>query len=258
MSFSIVNQVELIAFWLVFTRWYAIMMQFPLFDTFSIPGLIKILTALVISYAFYPIVSPEVLKDISFLGADNFWLLTIYYSFIGLAIGFIVRSIMSIFSSAGTIITQHAGFAAINYFDPQAGQQVGPFEKIISWTIVTMIITSGALIPMFKGAVQSFHTIHIYDLGNLSNSPLFFINFFKSIFLSALLLASPLIFTNILIMAVLGISARVVPQLNIIMISFVINIGLGLLVFIASSEEFFQVGFKIYSEKLAQWFQFII
>lgn len=184
--------------------------------------------------------------------------MTAYYTIIGLAIGFLVKVIMSVFISAGSIITQQIGFAAVRYFDPNSGQQIGPFEKLIQWTMLVIIISSGALIPMFKGGFSSFSTIHAYNFGKLGASPEFYLMQFKSIFLSALMLASPLIFINILIMSVLGIIARTVPQMNIIMVSFVMNIGLGLLVFAASSDEFFQVAFKIYTEKLGNWFQLLV
>ena len=42
------------------------------------------------------------------------------------------------------------------------------------------------------------------------------------------------------------------------MVSFAVNIGLGLLVFAATSDEFFNVAFKLYTQKLGEWFQFII
>ncbi len=256
-NIQIINQVELIAFWLIFSRWLTILFQLPIFDTFYVPNLLKILVSIIISYAFYTDLYPEVLKDIQYYGINNFWFLTISYTFIGLLIGYVLKSIMAIFLSAGAIINQQIGFASISYFDPNAQQQVGAFERLIQWTMVAIIITSGALIPMFKGGIESFSSIHIYDLGKISSSPIFFVDFFKSIFLAGILLASPLIFINLLMMSILGIISKVVPQLNIIMISFVTNIGLGLIVFWASSDEFFRVGFKIYTEKLTQWFQFV-
>ena len=91
----------------------------------------------------------------------------------------------------------------------------------------------------------------------MAHSSEYFVLIFKNIFLSSLLLASPLIFCNIFIMSVLGIIAKLVPQMNIIMVSFVVNIGLGLLIFLSCSEEFFQVAFKIYTDGLGEWFQFI-
>ena len=251
---EVINYKILLAFWLCFTRWLTIFIQLPLYDNISIPSLVKVLSALLVTYAFFPQTSGEMLKDIHFLGEDNFWWLTLFNTCVGLVIGLVVKAIMAIFTSAGAIMTQQIGFAAINYFDPTNQQKIGPFEIMLQWTILIIILSSGALLPMFKGAFSSFTSIHVYDLGKIAHTPTFFLEFFKSIFLSALMLASPLIFSNVLIMIVLGIIARAVPQMNILMVSFVVNIGMGLLVFVVCSEEFFLVGFKIYTERLGEWF----
>ena len=258
MNIQITDYSVILAFWLSFARWLAIMFQLPLFDSANIPQIVKILGIIVISYAFFPFVEPLLMKDIAFVGTDNFWFLTIFNVVVGLVIGYFVKAIMSVFIAAGSVITQQIGFGAIRYFDPNAAQSIGPFEKLIQWTMVVLILSSGALIPMFKGVIATFHSIHIYDLGKFAKSPEFFIEFFKSLFLAALLLSTPLIFTNILIMAILGVIARTVPQMNVLMVSFVVNIGLGLLVFIATSDEFFQVAYKIYTDQLGSWFQLVI
>ncbi len=248
----------LVAFWLAFSRCLAIIFQLPIFDGMSIPAIVKAMTTLMITYAFFPHIQGEILKDIAYLGVDNFWALTAFYTVTGLILGYLVKSLMSMFISAGSIITQQVGFAAVRYFDPSSGTQIGPFETLIQWTMLIIVVTSGALLPMFQGVFNSFFSIHIYDLGKMAYSTIFFTDLFKNIFLSALMLASPLIFANLLIMSVLGIIARTVPQMNIIMVSFVVNIGLGLLIFAVTSEEFFQVGFKAYTKHLGHWFQFII
>ncbi len=256
-NLQIVDYPALIAFWLAFARWGAILLQLPLFDNRTIPNMVKVLVTMVISFAFYPISKPHLLADISSVGIDNFWALTAFYTFSGLLIGFLVKAILNIYVAGGSIITQQVGFGAVRYFDPSAGQQTGPFEQLIKWTVLVMIISSGALLPMFKGIVGSFVTIQMMDMGKLAQSPEYFLQLFQSIFMAALLLASPLIFTNILIMSILGIVARTVPQMNVIMVSFVINIGVGLLVFTVNSNEFFNVAYKMYVDKLGEWFQFI-
>ncbi|MFA6236593.1 MAG: flagellar biosynthetic protein FliR [Bacteriovorax sp.] len=257
LNIQITDMSVIVAFWLAFTRWLAVMFQLPLFDNVSIPVIVKVLATLVMTFAFFPLIENQIMMDIKYVGVDSFWYLTIFNTLIGLAIGFFVKSIMSIFTSAGAIITQQVGFNALHYFDPNAGAQIGPFEKLIEWTILMMVLTSGALIPMFKGVISSFSSIHIYNLGKMAHSPEFFIMMFKSFFLSALMLSTPMIFINIVINAVMGIVSRAVPQMNVIAVSFAINIGLGLLVFVAGSDEFFQTCFKIYTEKLGQWFQYM-
>lgn len=256
-NIQITDYSVLIAFWLAFTRLITIMFQVPLFDNVSIPVMVKVLATLVITYALFPYISPQILLDINYVGVESFWILTIFNAVIGLLIGFILRAIMMIFISAGSIMTQQMGFAALRYFDPTAGAQIGPYEKLIQWTILILILTSGALLPMFKGIFSTFFSIHIYDIGKIAHSPEFFFRFFKSVFSSALMLASPLVFTNVLVMSILGIIARTVPQMNVLMISFVVNIGMGLLVFFATADEFFHVAYKLYTEKLGDWFQFI-
>ena len=93
--------------------------------------------------------------------------------------------------------------------------------------------------------------------GNFLTSSEYYIEFFKSIFVSSILLASPIIFTNLMMNLVMGIIARTVPQMNVLMVSFVVNIGLGMFVFLTISDEFFHEAYKLYVEKLADWFQFI-
>lgn len=254
---DVTDMTILIAFWLAFCRWSALLIQIPLFDNSAIPIMVKVLSMLVITYAFFPFVSSSIVLDINAVGQDSFWFLTIFNVVIGSVIGFLVKAIMGIFVAAGSVITQQIGFGAVRYFDPSSAQQVGPFEKLISWTILVMVISSGALIPIFKGGVYSFLNIRYVDLGKIVHTPEYFTNLFNSIFLSGILLASPIIFINILVMCILGVIARMVPQMNVLMVSFVINIGMGLLVFAAGSDEFFQVGFRIYTEKLGEWFKFI-
>lgn len=255
---QIVDPYSVIAFWLCFTRFIAVSFQLPLFDNAAVPNIVKVLATLVMTYAFFPFLEEQLLIDVRHYGLDAFWYLTIFNTVVGLLVGFFVKVIMNIYVAAGSIITQQIGFGAIRYFDPTSSQQIGPFEQLIKWTVLIIILSSGALLPMFKGLYGSFFSIHAMDMGKFAASPEFYFRLFKNIFISALMLASPLIFTNMLIMTVLGVIARTVPQMNVIMVSFAVNIGLGLLVFIATSNEFFRVAIKMYTENLGQWFQFVI
>lgn len=257
LNIQITDMSIIVAFWLAFSRWLAVMFQLPLFENVSIPVVVKVLASLMITIAFFPLIQDQLLLDIKYVGADSFWYLTIFNTLVGLVIGFFVKTIMSLFLSTGALITQQIGLNALSYFDPQAGSPIGPFEKLIEWTVLMMILTSGALLPMFKGVVNSFSTIHIYNVGKMAHSIDFYMIMFKSIFISSIMLATPMIFINLIINAVMGIISRAVPQMNVISVSFAVNIGLGLLVFVAGSDEFFTTCFRIYTERLGDWFQFI-
>lgn len=257
-SIAVTDYPLIIAFWLAFTRWATILMQLPIFDNLSVPTVVKILSSLVITYAFFPFVKGPILQDLQTYGTDAFWYLTIFNALVGLFIGFLVKSIMNLFVAAGAIITQQIGFASVSYFDPTFETQVGPIEKIIQWTVLITILTTGALLPMFKGVLNSFFSITFLNIGKFGSIHIFYHSFFKGAFEAALLLSTPILFTNLVLNMVMGIVARTIPQMNIIMVSFVVNIGIGLIVFFAVSEEFFHVAYKMYVDRLGDWFQFVI
>ena len=104
----------------------------PLFEDVSIPVLLKVLFSLIVAYCFFENVQNPVLADIQQFGIHNLVFLTMGEALIGLAMGFLANSFLSIFYSAGTLISQQIGFGAIRYFDPTMGGQTGPLEKIIS------------------------------------------------------------------------------------------------------------------------------
>jgi flagellar biosynthesis protein FliR len=236
----------------------AVLAQLPLFDNVAIPNIVKVLSSFVISYAFFPELRGTLVAEINMVGFDNIWILMMFHTTTGLIIGFLVKSIMSLFVSTGSILTQQIGFSSVSYFDPTQGQQVGPFERLIEWTMLILILSSGALVPMFKGVYQSFFSVNFLNADKMLKTPEYFVLFFKSAFSASILLAGPLIFANLLMNLVMGIVARTVPQLNVLMVSFVVNIGFGLLLFLGIAEEFFHVSFDLYVEKLGEWYQFFL
>jgi flagellar biosynthetic protein FliR len=257
MNVTLADQTVFYAFWLCFSRWIAVLFQLPLFDNTSVPMLVKVLTSFLVSFAFFPELRGTLLAEIQTVGVENIWILVMYHTSAGLIIGFLVKCIMSLFVATGSILTQQIGFASVTYFDPTQGQQVGPFERLIEWTLIIIILSSGALSPMFKGVFESFFSVNFANGEKLLKSPEYFVLFFKSAFTASVLLAGPLIFANLLMNLVFGIVARTIPQMNVLMVSFVVNIGLGLLLFLGIAEEFFLVSFDLYVEKLGEWFQFI-
>lgn len=257
MNLALTNDVAFLAFWLSFARWSAVLVQLPIFDNLSVPGLVKVLGSFLISFAFFPSLQGTLVAEINAVGRENIWVLMMFHTTAGLIIGFLVKSIMGLFVATGSILTQQVGFASVTYFDPTQGAQIGPFERIIEWTMIILVLTSGALTPMFKGVYDSFFTVNFSDPSKLVQTPEYFVLFFKSAFSAAVLLGGPLIFANLLMNLVFGIVARTVPQMNVLMVSFVVNIGLGLLLFLGIAEEFFQVSYDLYVEKLGDWYQFL-
>ncbi len=255
-NISVTDSEKIFVFFFIFLRILGIFMQMPLMDQEGIPARLKILCTIVVSFSFYTTLESEIREDMAFIANEyQIWILSSFYLLSGLLIGLVLKSILAIFLGSGAIITQQVGLSMVRYFDPTASQSIGPFERMIQWAIIVLILSSGALHPIFSGIIKSFSGVKLATIGSHGMSAAFFLEFFKEIFMSSLLLAFPFIFINLLIMLVLGIIARMVPQMNVLMVSFVVNIGLGLLVFVASSDEFFQVGVSKYAKLLGVWLE---
>lgn len=257
-GFQITDPTFFIAFWLCFTRFIALFLQLPFFDNNNVPIPVKVLFSLFLSFSFFPFCQNFIIEDLRAVGMDNVWFLTIYYALVGLICGFLVKIIMMVFVASGSILAQQIGFTAASYFDPISSQRVGPVEKLIQWSMLILVISSGALIPMFKGAILTFQNLQFIDIFTTQMNSEFFLKTFKDIFSSAILLSTPIIFTNLLLYLILGIIARTVPQMNVLMVSFVLNIGIGVMVFLMTMGEYFHVAFNIYVQQLGNWFNFIV
>jgi flagellar biosynthetic protein FliR len=255
-ALQIQDHIAFLAFWIGFSRWAGLLFQLPLFDQMAIPTTIKVLAAFVIHYAFYPLTEATLKAELLAVGKDHFGLLVMAHTSIGLMMGFMVKSIMGLFTAAGSIITQQIGFSSVTYFDPTQGQQIGPFEKLLQWTVLIAILTSGALIPMFKGVVESFSTFSVSTFYRWQDFDLTVKQLFKEIITLSIMLGAPLLFANILMNLVFGIVSRTIPQMNVLMVSFIVNIGFGLSLFLILSTEFFELSIQLYIDKLALWFAF--
>ncbi|MFN8369094.1 MAG: flagellar biosynthetic protein FliR [Bacteriovoracaceae bacterium] len=256
-SINVTDIYALFAFWLGFSRWAGLLMQLPLFDITNFPNTLKLLIILMINFIFFPFTKEILTKELTAYGVDSVILLTVYHLLVGILLGYLVKSVLTIFTSAGGLISQQIGFSAGSYYDPTFGERVGAIEKLIHWTILIIILNSGALVPMLKGAMISFDTINIFNLQKLDMSSQYFMDFFKSLFVSSVLLSMPIIFSNLLLQAVLGIVSRVIPQMNILMVGFILNLFMGFFVFFTTSNEFFQICFKMYTDYIGDWFLFI-
>jgi flagellar biosynthetic protein FliR len=182
MNVTIQDQTVFLAFWLGFSRWIAVLFQLPLFDNVAVPNLVKVLTSFLVSFAFFPALEGTLVAEIKMVGVDHIWLLMMFHTCTGLIIGFLVKCIMSLFISTGSILTQQIGFASVSYFDPTQGQQVGPFERLIELTLIVLVLSSGALVPMFKGVFESFFSVNFLNADKMLKTPEYFVLFFKSAF----------------------------------------------------------------------------
>ena len=97
MNVTITDQTVFLAFWLGFSRWVAVLIQLPIFDNVVIPNIVKVLASFLVSFDFFPYLKGTLVAEVNMVGVDNIWMLTMFHTCTGLIIGFLVKSIISLF-----------------------------------------------------------------------------------------------------------------------------------------------------------------
>lgn len=246
-----------VAFWLCFSRSMGFLINVPLFDEAAIPIVPKVLFSFLLSFLIFGWVEPFIVKDISLVGVQNFWSLTIYYGLSGAVISFMLKLIIDILLSAAHLATQQIGFSQMSIFDPTVQMTVSPIERLARLSFVALLISSGALTPIFQGLFYSFENFSFSQMSHWSSLGTFFTQLYRDLFVMALLLASPIIFCGIGFNLVLGLLARMVPQVNLLMMSFMMTILIGLLAFFIIYEDWMLHLQEQFFEFLGHWFQWI-
>lgn len=218
----------LLVFWLVVGRMGGFVMSAPILGSSSIPGQIKVALVLTLSFLLFP--GASVSPGISFPPhIVNCVLYLISEIGLGFAVGYTVRLIFVGIQLSGQIIGLQMGLGLAQFLDPQSTTQTSVISQFQHVLAMMIFISLNAHYFCLIAMMDSFN---ILPLGGF-----FFSNHFVKelisavgrVFSIALQAGVPVILTLLLIQIVMGIVSRVIPQINIFMISLPLKIGVGLL-----------------------------
>jgi flagellar biosynthetic protein FliR len=161
------------------------------------------------------------------LNSANSLMVIAHEVLIGLTMGFAARVVFAAIEFAGELVGLQMGLNFASFFDPMSGSQITAVSRfygtIAAWLFVVM---NGHL--MLTGAVLgSFHAFPV------SPEPLGFLNIVQpqvwgaEVFKLGLWVSLPVVSMLILVNLVMGLVARVAPQMNIFSIGFPITLGVG-------------------------------
>jgi flagellar biosynthetic protein FliR len=155
-------------------------------------------------------------------------------SALGVLLGLVAQFVFAGVQLGGQLAGTHMGFGVANLIDPQLGQQV---TVIAEWQLFLTLLAFLMLDVhhlLIRGLVASFAAA---PPGSLVLAPIDaarVVSLAGELFVIAVRVAAPvlavLLFTN----AALGVLAKSIPQLNVFVVGFPLNVGVGLVVLGAS------------------------
>lgn len=236
MEFYKLNEIQFILFGLVLIRMSALMVAWPVFGESNVPAPVKILTALAITFLIFPIL--EVPESTITEAKNALPFMVVREVVIGLLMGYVARFFFFAFSMAGEIISVSMGLASAQIFDPSLGTQSSATSKFyLTLASLFFLATNGHHI-LLAGIVQTFDFLPISAQWFATTE---FFNFAEStqqILMIGVKLSAPVLISILVVNIILGIAGKTVPQMNVLVTSFAVNIFVGLAILLVSLPFF--------------------
>jgi flagellar biosynthetic protein FliR len=160
---------------------------------------------------------------------------------IGIMIGILGRFLFIGVQFGGQIIGFQMGFGVVNILDPQTNSQISIIAQFQNIVMILIFLSIGGHRLIIEAIVQCFKIVPLGTFVIPEHSYMFLVKTFSEIFVIALKIVAPVFVTLIITHVIMGIIARLVPQINILIVGFPIQIAAGLIVIIFSMTYFYSV-----------------
>jgi flagellar biosynthetic protein FliR len=206
-------------------RVLALMSVAPVLSHRAIAVRVRLALALAIAILLVPIVPAPPIAD-ALTGAGL--ALLVQNIALGVLIGFTVRLVFAALEVAGEIIGLQMGLSYAGFFNPATGQTQNAVGNFMSLLALLMFVAIDGHLWLLHALAESFR---LYPLDAAAALPLDLGQAAKmgaDIFTVGLTIALPFVAVMLLTNIVLGVLARVAPQLNIFAVGFPLTILVGL------------------------------
>ncbi len=200
----------------------------PVYFGSQTPARIKVTLVFAVSLLLFPVLSPA-LPEISF-NPVFFLFFTINETLLGLLLGLISRLIFTTVEFGGTIIGYQMGFAAANIFDPQHESQISLISQFQNVFAILIFLALDGHHIFIKTAARSYQLLPPGQLDFSGEAIPYLMELTSRMFALGVQFSAPVLAVLLLSGLILGILARVFPQLNVFLLSFPLNIGISFIV----------------------------
>ena len=219
---------------LILMRVSPILFMMPVFSSRSLPNLLKAGLTLIVGLILLPLVqmNPRLLPS----EPIQFGFLMAAELMIGLILGLSVKIIFAGIQMGGELAGFQMGLSLANVMDPQSEVNAPILSQFLYLLSLVVFLAIDGHHWFFRALYQSFLLLAPGEIHLQEGLYRHFLGLLTSLFVVAIKIAAPVMAVLIFTQIGLGILAKAVPQINILITSFPLTLGIGLL-FLALSIE---------------------
>ncbi|MCR4651361.1 MAG: flagellar biosynthetic protein FliR [Lachnospiraceae bacterium] len=219
----------------------------PVFSQRGIPNQVKIGLGIFMSALLYGVI--PVKPQLEYYSVWGYAVIIARETLTGLLIGYSASICNNIVDFAGRIMDMESGLSMANLMDPTTGQMSSMSGILYQYAFMLMLLLSGMHRYILRALADTFTLIPvggaIFDWDRLLQSIITFMGDYVSI---GFRICLPMFAVMILMNAVLGIMAKVSPQLNMFAVGMQIKVLVGLCVLFLTAGMLPDVSNFIFTE----------
>ena len=197
----------------------------PFLDGKFIPARVKAGLALSLSVALFPMVSGSV-KPLDFHPA-SLAMVVVGEIFFGVIMGLLIKIVMEAFQLGAHALEFQMGFGFARVADPMTGVQLGVTGQLMNMIAMLLLFAINGHLLMLNAIIDSFHAVPLGGFVPTKQMIDSTIVLTSRMFVIAIRLVAPIMFTLLLVKVGVGIISKFSPQLNVLMVSFPVTILVG-------------------------------
>ena len=214
-----------VSFLLIMTRLVTVLTVAPPFQGSAVPVRIRVGIAASVGLLVAPLQPTEVSTDIASLITAM-----VYQVVVGAMFGYLIQLMLSVPLIAGSMIDGLSGLSASSLFDPLSNSSATPAARLNQLLATVILFGIEGHLLIIRGVIRSYEAaplggIRIASMGALLTEAA------GQLLLAAVEISLPVLVALLLTEAVLALSARAAPRLNVMVLGFAVKSIVFLLVF---------------------------
>lgn len=223
-------------FLLVLLRVSALLVVAPIFGHRNWLARAKIGLAFMVSLILFPMVSEQPLDLPE--GTFAYAFLMVREVLMGVVLGFSVLLLFVGIQFAGQLAGLQMGFGIVNVIDPASANQLSIMGQFLNILAILLLLTLNGHHMILSGLVTSFETIPLGGVEFQDGLIHKIMALTAQVFVIAIKISAPIMIALFLVTASMGVLARTVPQMNVFIVGFPVQIAVGLGALVASLPLF--------------------
>lgn len=210
---------------LVFFRIVFFISFSPVLGSKSFPAMLKITFAIFLTITSLSTISIGTIPQMTW--NIIFFLLALKEMMLGFAMGFLCQLMFTTVEIAGQQIDFQVGFSMAQVYDTSFQISGSQYGRLYYWLATSVFFGINLHHQLIKGIIQSFTLVPVGTVSFSGYTVEGIIKIFSQTIEMAVNLAAPIIISLLVIDLILGILARTVPQINLLMLSLPLKTGVS-------------------------------